>query len=192
MRPAPARNNFGRGCLLARKLVEAGVACVEITLGGWDQHAGIFNGLATRQLPTLDKGMGTLVKDLAQRRQAEGHRDRVDGRLRPHPADQPERRPRPLPGRVERGDGWRQTSRAASPTGPPTRDGTQAVDNKVGVHDVYGTLYRGLGIDPTPETNASVRDNLGRPYYLAGDRTKTDDSTDAKIKDAYWIKDLVG
>src|SRR4029079_2709141 len=60
-------NNFGRSCLLARKLVEAGVACVEITLGGWDNHNGIFPILANQRLPVLDKGMGTLVKDLYQR-----------------------------------------------------------------------------------------------------------------------------
>lgn len=60
-------NNFGRGCLLARKLVEAGVSCVEVSLGGWDMHNGIFNALATRALPTLDKGMGALMRDLADR-----------------------------------------------------------------------------------------------------------------------------
>src|SRR5262249_61486452 len=60
-------NNFGRGCLLARKLVEAGVACVEVSLGGWDMHANIFPTLANQRLPTLDKAMGTLVKDLEQR-----------------------------------------------------------------------------------------------------------------------------
>ena len=29
---------FGEGCLLARRLVEAGVSFVEVTLGGWDTH----------------------------------------------------------------------------------------------------------------------------------------------------------
>src|SRR6201999_226683 len=60
-------SNFGKGCLLARKLVEAGTACVQIGLGGWDMHAGIWNALATRALPSLDKGMGTLVRDLTDR-----------------------------------------------------------------------------------------------------------------------------
>jgi hypothetical protein len=40
-------NRFGMGCLLARKLVEKGVSCVEIDLGGWDNHANIFNTLRT-------------------------------------------------------------------------------------------------------------------------------------------------
>src|SRR5262249_11724032 len=58
---------FGRSALLARKLVEAGTAAVQITMGGWDLHANTHTQLATRMLPTLDKAMGTLVKDLDQR-----------------------------------------------------------------------------------------------------------------------------
>ena len=60
-------NGFGMGCLLARKLVEKGVTCVEVDLGGWDNHAGIFNTLRTGNGPRLDKGMGALVKELNER-----------------------------------------------------------------------------------------------------------------------------
>src|SRR5205807_3899670 len=45
--------NFGRACLQARKLVEAGVTAVEVDLGGWDNHAGIFNTLSRNLLPQL-------------------------------------------------------------------------------------------------------------------------------------------
>jgi hypothetical protein len=180
---------FGRSCLLARKLVEAGVACVEITLGGWDMHAGIFNALATRQLPTLDKGMGTLVKDLAQRGKL---KDTVivwmgDFGRTPRINQNGGRDHYPAAWSVVLGGG---NIKGGVAYGATDKDGTQAVENRVGVHDLFGTLYRGLGIDPTPETNASVRDNLGRPYYIAGDRSKKDDNTDAKL-DSYWIKDLV-
>ncbi len=58
---------FGRGCLLARRLVEAGVPFVEVDLGGWDMHADIFTTLADRKLPELDKAMSALVSDLADR-----------------------------------------------------------------------------------------------------------------------------
>lgn len=61
------QNQFGMGCLLARKLVEKGVSCVEVDLGGWDNHAGIFQTLRTGNGPRLDKGMGTLVKELNDR-----------------------------------------------------------------------------------------------------------------------------
>ncbi len=59
--------NFGRGCLLARRLVEAGVPFVEVNLGGWDNHQNIFNTLENNKLPELDRGMSALLEDLAQR-----------------------------------------------------------------------------------------------------------------------------
>ena len=61
------RTGFGRGCLMARRLVEAGVPFVEVDLGGWDNHQGIFNTLETRLLPELDRAMSALVEDLEQR-----------------------------------------------------------------------------------------------------------------------------
>src|SRR5262249_11913338 len=64
---AYGNNNFGKGCALARKLVEAGVTCVEVDLGGWDLHAGVFPALKNQRLPVLDKAMGTLVQDLVDR-----------------------------------------------------------------------------------------------------------------------------
>ena len=96
VRDAYGRNSFGSGCLMARKLVEAGVTFVEVALGGWDTHANCFDALSKNLLPTLDKGMGSLVADLDQRGLLQGHDDRLDGRVRPDPPDQPERRPRPL------------------------------------------------------------------------------------------------
>ncbi len=58
---------FGRGCLMARRLVEVGVPFIEVDLGGWDNHQGIHNILQTQRLPVLDKAMSALVEDLAQR-----------------------------------------------------------------------------------------------------------------------------
>lgn len=60
-------NNFGRGCLMARRLVEAGVPFIEVNLGGWDNHSDIFPTLADRKLPELDRAMSGLVADLADR-----------------------------------------------------------------------------------------------------------------------------
>lgn len=58
---------FGEGCLLARRLVEAGVPFVEVDLGGWDMHTNIFDSLEDQRLPELDKGMSALTEDLEQR-----------------------------------------------------------------------------------------------------------------------------
>ncbi len=59
-------DRFGINCLLARRLVQSGVSFVEIGMGGWDTHNDNFNAM-NRMLPTLDKGMGTLIKDLAEK-----------------------------------------------------------------------------------------------------------------------------
>ncbi|MDG2185319.1 MAG: DUF1501 domain-containing protein [Mariniblastus sp.] len=60
-------NNFGRGCLMARRLVEVGVPFVEVNLGGWDNHQNIFTTLADQRLPTVDKAMSALLEDLETR-----------------------------------------------------------------------------------------------------------------------------
>jgi hypothetical protein len=58
---------FGRGLLMARRLVEVGVPFVEVDFGGWDLHAGVFDNLKTQKLPALDAGISALVTDLKQR-----------------------------------------------------------------------------------------------------------------------------
>ncbi|MDA0833838.1 MAG: DUF1501 domain-containing protein [Planctomycetota bacterium] len=60
-------NSFGQGLLLARRLVETGVPFVEVNMGGWDLHSGVFNALRTNQLPQLDRGIAALTNDLKQR-----------------------------------------------------------------------------------------------------------------------------
>jgi len=60
-------SGFGKGCLMARRLVEAGVPFVEVDLGGWDNHSGIFDALSRQKLPDLDKAMSALVADLSER-----------------------------------------------------------------------------------------------------------------------------
>jgi hypothetical protein len=57
---------FGDGCLLARRLIEAGVTFVEVTLGGWDTHQNNFNRVRTLS-QQVDPAMSALVSDLRQR-----------------------------------------------------------------------------------------------------------------------------
>jgi hypothetical protein len=61
------RNNFGQSCLLARRLVEAGVRFVTVNYGGWDTHENNFNALKNNLLPNLDQGYAALLSDLKQR-----------------------------------------------------------------------------------------------------------------------------
>lgn len=58
---------FGRGCLMARRLVEIGVPFIEVDLGGWDNHSDIFPTLQNQKLPEMDKAMSALVSDLNDR-----------------------------------------------------------------------------------------------------------------------------
>jgi uncharacterized protein (DUF1501 family) len=60
------RTGFGRGCLMARRLVESGVPFVEVDFGGWDNHQGVFTQLQ-RKLPEMDKAMTALITDLKER-----------------------------------------------------------------------------------------------------------------------------
>lgn len=58
--------DFGKQCLLARRLVEAGVRFVEVTLGGWDQHTNLTTEHAARAL-ACDQPIAGLIQDLKQR-----------------------------------------------------------------------------------------------------------------------------
>jgi len=62
------RDPFGQGCLLARRLIENNVRCVEVTCGGWDMHANIYNGgTLPARAGILDKAVGNLLKDLSEK-----------------------------------------------------------------------------------------------------------------------------
>src|SRR5262249_41782713 len=52
--------------LLARRLVEAGVGCVTLAIGGWDTHSSNFKTLKA-QLPQVDRGLTNLIQDLHDR-----------------------------------------------------------------------------------------------------------------------------
>ncbi len=59
------RNPLGQGCLLARRLIENNVRCVEVTVGGWDMHRSIYDADALpARAAVLDQALGSLLKDL--------------------------------------------------------------------------------------------------------------------------------
>lgn len=80
MKDAYGRTRFGQSCLLARRLVEAGVPFVQVNWsdhveseedagdGGWDQHYRNFQIMQDRHAPWLDQSMSTLLTDLHDRR----------------------------------------------------------------------------------------------------------------------------
>lgn len=66
LRERYGRNTFGQSCLMARRLVEKGVPYITINYKGWDTHKQHFQTMR-RKLPELDKGLGTLLRDLSER-----------------------------------------------------------------------------------------------------------------------------
>lgn len=66
LRDRYGRNTFGQSCLMARRLVERGVPYVTINFKGWDTHKQHFP-IMRRKLPELDRGLATLLADLADR-----------------------------------------------------------------------------------------------------------------------------
>jgi len=157
---------FGQGCLLARKLTEAGAACVEVNTGGWDMHNNIFPQL-TRRLPEIDAGIGTLLKDLKDRGRLQdtvvvtlsefGRTIRVNNNA----------------GRDHNPGLWSVLIAGGNIIGGQvygkTSEGADSiVENPVKVGDLFATIYAALGFDK----DAQIRDNLGRPSLLAGEKSK--------------------
>jgi Protein of unknown function (DUF1501) len=160
-------NQFGKGCLLARKLIEAGCVCCEIDLGGWDNHQRIFPTLKDQRLPQLDKGMAALVEDLNQRGMWKdtvvvwmgefGRTPRINQNAgRDH-----------FPGAwsVVVGGG---SINGGVVVGSTEADGMSVKERPVSVGELFATLYKGMSLDPTTQ----IRDNLGRPTAIAGDNVK--------------------
>ncbi|MCI0378085.1 MAG: DUF1501 domain-containing protein [Gemmataceae bacterium] len=156
-------NNFGRAAILARRLVDAGVSAVELTLGGWDTHNQNFDALSTRQLPPLDRALGALVRDLVDRGMWQntvvvwmgefGRTPRINQNVgRDH---------WPACWSVAVGGG---ALRGGQAYGSTDEDGMRVANNPVRVGDLFATVYRALGIDPTTQ----VRDAIGRPFAIAG------------------------
>jgi uncharacterized protein (DUF1501 family) len=68
LRDEYGRNDLGQSCLLARRLVEAGVTFVAIQAGGgWDTHGDNFKQLKDNLLPKYDRAVSALVTDLYDR-----------------------------------------------------------------------------------------------------------------------------
>jgi Protein of unknown function (DUF1501) len=158
------RNQFGMGCLLARKLVENGVSCVEVDLGGWDNHTNIFPTLKNNLGPRLDKGMGALVKDLVDRGMWKNTVVLWMGEFGRTP------RINPNAGRDHWARCWSVVLgggliKGGQVIGATSADGQDLADGaaKATVGDVFATVYKALGLDPATQ----VRDNLGRPLNIA-------------------------
>ncbi|MBN81995.1 MAG: hypothetical protein CMJ70_17830 [Planctomycetaceae bacterium] len=67
MRDRYGREEWGQAFLVARRLVEAGVRMVQVTLRGWDTHQNAFRDLKAKALPSLDYCLSGFLDDLEER-----------------------------------------------------------------------------------------------------------------------------
>jgi hypothetical protein len=58
-------HRFGQSCLLAGRLIAAGVRFVTVSFGGWDTHGNNFKACKDNLLPQLDQGLAALLNRLA-------------------------------------------------------------------------------------------------------------------------------
>ena len=160
LRDKYGRSQFGQGCLLARRLVERGVAFVEVALNGWDTHADNFNQVK-RLSETLDPAWSTLMDDLRERGLLDstlivwmgefGRTPKINGTTgRDH---------FPVAWSTVLGGGGIKGGQVIGNTGDA---GTEVKDRPVKIADFYATMCAGIGVSPDNE-NISPE---GRPIPL--------------------------
>ena len=179
-RDAYGRHSYGQSCLLARRLVEAGVRFVNVyfsesiggqstTAGGWDTHG--FNNtrmypiIEKRHLPITDETLPTLLTDLDERGLLESTLVVWMGEFGRTPK---------INENTSR-DHWPQCYTALLAGGGVKRGHIHGASDKNGAFparepvrpdDLAATMFYLLGIDPATE----FRDPLDRPHLIAGGR----------------------
>ncbi|MBS0204688.1 MAG: DUF1501 domain-containing protein [Planctomycetes bacterium] len=159
-RESYGNTEFGRGCLLARRLVESGVTFVEVRLGNWDTHQDNFDavkGLARQ----CDPALAALIADLKQR----GLFDKTlivwTGEFGRTP------RINPRTGR----DHWPRNFNAllagggikgGQVIGETSKDGTSLTKDPVSVPDLFCSICKSLNVNPAKENMSPI----GRPMKI--------------------------
>lgn len=154
--------DFGRACLVARRLLEAGVRSVEVTLGGFDTHAANFSG-HTARAAALDPALEALVTDLERRDLLDSVTILVAGEFGRTPSINP------LDGRDHWPHGFScllggagvATGQVIGATDPEGVSKTPA--DPVEIPDLTATVFSALGIDFARELVTPV----GRPLKLS-------------------------
>ncbi|MCA9188321.1 MAG: DUF1501 domain-containing protein [Pirellulaceae bacterium] len=170
VRDEPARlqrqfgnTEFGRACLVALRLIQVGVRCVEVTLSGWDSHVNNHEIHANLN-SQLDPAMSALIGELKQR-------DLFDSTVVVC-AGEFGRTPEITPGAEGRGHwphGFSMAMaggklRRGTVLGETSPDGTPiAFEQGTPIADIHATVLQALGIDPATELITPV----GRPLKLS-------------------------
>ncbi len=160
-------DSFGLSCLLALRLVEAGVRYVTVQLGGWDTHQDNFTKLSTDLLPKLDVGLSALFTGLEQRGLLEstavlatgefGRTPKINDRTAEGGRDH---YPRCM-FMLMAGGGVR----GGQVIGESDETAAAPKHEAITPDDVAASFYHNLGIDPTTEFHTES----GRPITLVRD-----------------------
>ena len=161
LRDAYGRHTLGQSCLMARRLVEAGVRCITIEHSNWDTHNDNFNVLKNQLLPKFDEAIATLFRDLSDRGMLESTLVIVSGEFGRTPRINKDA------GRdhwgkcftVVMGGGGIQGGRVV---GKSDAWAQEPAENPYGPEDLATTLYHSLSINATEE----LRTPEGRPVAI--------------------------
>jgi uncharacterized protein (DUF1501 family) len=146
VRKAYGDTPFGRGCLAARRLIEVGVRCVEVTLSGWDTHVNNHD-LHKKQLGILDPAFAALMDDLRERKLLPKTVVVCAGEFGRTPNVNPAggRDHWPMGFSVALGGGGIRGGTVVGATDP---DGKADPVQPVAVGDLHATVLTAVGIDP--------------------------------------------
>jgi hypothetical protein len=173
------RHTFGQGCLLARRLIEAGTRFVQMNwpsvangdpnTTAWDTHATNFKPLRNLHCPKLDSGLSALLEDMYQRGMLKDTLVLAIGEFGRSPrlgvstsgnTNAPDGRdhwPYCYTGMIAGGG-----VRGGAVYGKSDAHGSSPVENPVHPTDLLATVYHTLGIDPSTE----IRNHLNQPREL--------------------------
>jgi hypothetical protein len=166
-RDAYGRTMVGQQCLLARRLVEAGVPFVTVQHAGWDHHTNIFKYLKDRWLPIFDLAFSAMLRDMEERGLLEDTLVLALGEFGRTPKINKNSGRDHWPGAM---------SIVAAGAGVPKgfvigatdKQGAAPTDRPLKVEDFFCSVYTKLGIDPhkeliTPEGRPVPIVNGGTP-----------------------------
>jgi len=140
-------HDFGRHCLLARRLLEQGLTCVKVTHTNYDSHSENFD-FHIEQLGEFDRPFATLIDDLAQRGMLDSTLVIVMSEFGRTP------RINHLFGRDHWSKAWSVMLagcglQKGALIGKTNENGTAVVDREVDARHLFHTYLRALGVDAT-------------------------------------------
>ena len=143
-----AETNQGRQMIIARRLIERGVRCVQVFHGGWDHHNGLANAVRQRA-GEIDKPLAAFMTDLKQRGLFDSTIVQWTGEFGRTPDSQ----------NLGNNEGRDHNSQAFSMWmagggvgggqnyGSTDEFGKKAVEDKVHIHDLHATLLQLMGFN---------------------------------------------